>query len=86
MLVGWSVSKYRKKTKCRQKFLSRHQIATQDHDVKAVNKFFENVAKLRYLGMMVRNPNNMHEEIKDSQNSGNVSYHAVQNHLSSSDL
>jgi hypothetical protein len=31
-------------------FLSRHQNAGQNHDIKVANSFFENVVQFRYLG------------------------------------
>jgi hypothetical protein len=35
-------------------FMSRHQNAGQDHSVMVVNKFFENIAKFKYLATMVK--------------------------------
>jgi hypothetical protein len=35
----------------------------QNHKVMIVNKFFGNVAKLKYLGMTLTNDNYIHEEI-----------------------
>jgi hypothetical protein len=51
----------------------------QNHDIKTA----ENVAQFRYLGMTISNPNLIHEKIKRRLNSGNASYHSVQNLLSS---
>jgi hypothetical protein len=59
--------------------LSRHQNAGQNHDIKIANISFENVA---HLITTVRNQNLIQKEIKSRQNSGNSSYHSVQNLLS----
>jgi hypothetical protein len=37
--------------------MSYHQNAGQDHNIKAGNRSFENVAKLKYFGMTVTNSN-----------------------------
>jgi hypothetical protein len=42
---------------------SCHQNAGQNHDIKTVNRYFENVAQFRYLGTVVRTQNLNHEEI-----------------------
>jgi hypothetical protein len=46
-----------KETKCTSMLLSRHQNAGQTHDMKIVNRCFENVAQFRYLGTAVTNKN-----------------------------
>jgi hypothetical protein len=58
-------------------------IAEQNCNIKWANKFFENVAKLKYLGMIITNQNMFHEEIKIRLNSGSAFYHSVQNLMSS---
>jgi hypothetical protein len=42
------------------------------------------VEEFNYLGTALTNQNSIQEEIKSKLNSGNVCYHLVQNHLSSS--
>jgi hypothetical protein len=44
--------------------LSCHQHAGQNHDIKIGNRWFENVAQFRYLGMTITNENLIQEEIK----------------------
>jgi hypothetical protein len=70
--------------KTKYMLLSRHQNAGQNHDIKIVNRCFENVAQLKYLRTTVTNQNFIQEEIKRRLNSGNVCYHSVQNLFSSS--
>jgi ribosomal protein S2 len=63
--------------------LSHRQNAGQNHNMKTANRFFESVAQFRYLGTTITNQNLIQEEIKRRLNSGNASYHSVQNLLSS---
>jgi hypothetical protein len=56
-------------------FLSRHQSAGQNHDIKIGNRCFENVAQFKYFGTTVTNKNLIQEEIKGRLKSGNASYH-----------
>jgi hypothetical protein len=60
-----------------------HQNAGQNYDIKIANRYFENVAQFRYLGMITTNENLIQEEIKRRLNLGNAYYHSVQNFLSS---
>jgi hypothetical protein len=45
-------------------FMYRQQNAGQNHNVKVVIKYLENLAKLRYSGITVSNTNLIQEEIK----------------------
>jgi hypothetical protein len=63
--------------------LSLHQNAGQNHDIKIVNRCFENVAQFKYFGTTIRNENLILEEIKRRLNSDNAYYHFVENLLSS---
>jgi hypothetical protein len=53
------------------------------HSIKIVNRFFEDVAKFKYLRTTLTDQNCMHEEIKSRLNCGNACYHLVQCLLSS---
>jgi hypothetical protein len=63
--------------------MSRHQTAGQNNYIRVANKFFENVAKFKYLGATLTDQNCIHVEIRSRLNSGNAWYRAVQNLLSS---
>jgi hypothetical protein len=69
--------------KTKYTFLSRHQNAGQNHDIKIVNRCFENVVQLRYLETTITNQNLILQKIKRRLNSGNACYHSVQEFLSS---
>jgi hypothetical protein len=69
--------------KTKYMLISRSQKIGQKHSIKIANRFFENVAKFKYLGTTVTDQNCMHEEIKSRLNSGNVCYRLVQSLLSS---
>jgi hypothetical protein len=48
-------------------------------NIRTADKSFNNVAKFKYLGTMLTNQNDIHEEIKSRLNSGNACYYSVQN-------
>jgi hypothetical protein len=58
--------------------LMSHKKVGQKHGIKIVNRSFEGVAKLKYLGTTLTGQNCMDEEIKSRLNSGNACYHSVQ--------
>jgi hypothetical protein len=51
-------------------FISRHQNAGQNYDVKTAIKSYENVAKFICFGTTLTSRNCMQEEIKSTLNSG----------------
>jgi hypothetical protein len=69
--------------KSKYMLLPRQQNIGENRDMKIANRSFENVSQFKYLGTTVTNQNLIHKEIKRRLNSGNASYHSVQNLLSS---
>jgi hypothetical protein len=63
--------------------MSHHPNSGQNQNIRIANESFENVEKFKYLGTMLINQNDIHDEIKSRINSGNACYYAVQNLLSS---
>jgi cell shape-determining protein MreC len=59
--------------------VSCHQDVGQNCDIKLANTLFENVSQFKYLETTVTNQNLIQEEVKRRLNSGNASYHSVQN-------
>jgi glutaredoxin-related protein len=44
--------------------MSCHLNLGQNQNIRIANESFENVAKFKYLGMMLTNQNDIHDEIK----------------------
>jgi hypothetical protein len=65
--------------------MSRHANSGQNQNIRIANESFEKVTKFKYLGTTLTSRNDIHDEIKNRLNSGNVCYYSVQN-LSSSRL
>ena len=62
--------------------MSRDQNAGRIHSLSIDNSTFDRVEDFKYLGTTLTNQNSIAEEIKSRLNSGNASYHSVQNILS----
>jgi hypothetical protein len=69
--------------KTKYMLMSCSQNRGQKHGIKIVNRSIEDVERFRYLGTIPTDQNCMHKEIKSRLNSGNASYHLVQNLLPS---
>jgi hypothetical protein len=50
--------------KTKYMIMSHHPKSGQNQNVRTVNESFENVAKLKYIGMTLTNQNGIHDEIK----------------------
>jgi len=64
--------------------MSRQQNAGRNHNKRTDNGSFERVKQFEYSESTITNQNSIQEEIKSRLKSGTVSYHSVQNLLSSS--
>jgi hypothetical protein len=63
--------------------MSHSQNIRQKRSIKIVNRFFEDVAKFKYLGTTLTDQKRIHDEIKSRINLGNACYHSVHSLLSS---
>jgi hypothetical protein len=50
--------------------MSCHPNSGQNQNIRRANELFENVTKFKYLGMILTNQNDIHDEIKSRLNSG----------------
>ena len=67
-------------TKCM--VASRNQIPQQIPQLEIENETIENIEKFKYLGSIITNRNEVHEEVISRVNSGNAAYFSVQKLLS----
>jgi hypothetical protein len=58
-----------------------HPNSGQNQNTRIANESFENVAKFKYLGMVLTNQNDVHDEIKSRVHLENACYYSVQNLL-----
>ena len=63
--------------------ICRHQNVIQNQNIVIANLSFENVEKLKYLGVTITNKNDIREEVKSRINMGNVCYYSIEKILSS---
>jgi hypothetical protein len=63
--------------------ISRYPNSGQNQNIRIANESFEKVATFKYLGTILTNQNDIHDEIKSRLNSGNACYYSIQNLLSS---
>jgi hypothetical protein len=59
--------------------MSCHPNSGQNQNIRIANESFENVAKFKYLGAILTNQNDIHDEIKSRLNSGNACNYSVKN-------
>jgi hypothetical protein len=66
-----------RREKTKYMIMSCHQNSGQNQTIRIASESFENVEKFKYLGMTLKNQNEIHDETKSRLNSGNASYHSV---------
>jgi hypothetical protein len=66
----------------KMELMSRYPNSGQNQNIRIANESFENVATFKYLGTILTNQNDIHDEIKSRLNSENACYYSVQNILS----
>jgi hypothetical protein len=59
--------------------MSGHPNSGQNQNIRTANESFQDVAKFKYLGTIIMDHNDIHDEIKSRLNSGNDCYYLVQN-------
>jgi hypothetical protein len=69
--------------KTKYMIMSRHPNSGQNQNIRIANELFENMAKFKYLGTILTNQNDIHNEIKSRLNSENACYYSVKNLFSS---
>jgi hypothetical protein len=62
--------------------MSRSQKTGQKHSIKIAHRFFEDIAKFKYIGTTLTDQNCAHKEVNSTLNSGNACYHSVKSSLS----
>jgi hypothetical protein len=67
--------------KIRYIVLFSHQNAGQNRNLLIANKSFKNVAKIRYLGITIKDQNGVYDETSSRLNSANDCYDPVQNNF-----
>jgi hypothetical protein len=67
---------------CRENQVHVHVLSLEckkNINIKTVKKYYDNVAKFKFLGMTAKNQTYNHKYIKSRLNLGNACYHLVQN-------
>jgi hypothetical protein len=57
--------------------MSGHQNSGQNQNIRIADESFENVAKFKYLGTILTNQDDIHDEIRSRLNSGNACSYSV---------
>jgi hypothetical protein len=63
--------------------MSSHPNSGQNQNIGRTNELSVYAANFKFLGTILANQNDIHDEIKSRINSGNACYHTLQNLLSS---